>query len=267
MKLPISLLISLMLLTACLANKKPTQAEQAKEAADYDYRQALQNFQLGINYIHSKEIHEAISHLEQAVDADQSNFRYLHGLGLAYSLNGQMEEAEVKLKECLKINPSFSEANNVLGSIYCDLGRYDEAIVCLKQVIQDKTYSQPQFAYFNLGKLKRLQLKNEEAIAAFQLATQLDPKFYRANIALGEIYRERKDYRNMLNYYQRAEPNYPNDVNVLFQIGYALFKLKQYDRAKTYLAQVSILFPPADIDRNTQDMMVIIENIIRNQRN
>lgn len=264
MKIVAFTLVSLLCLLSCQAKKAPeTEVDDKAQQEELDYRAALQSYKIGINHIHAGELAEAVRNLKIAVSGDSTNFRYRHGLGLALSLSGNLDEAIVQLKECLKINPSFSEASNLLGSIYSDAGKYEEAIECFKTVIQDKSYPEPQFAYFNLGKVKRLQGRPDEAIAAYTVTTQIDPKFFRAYIAMGEIYKERKDWDKMLHYYQKAEPNYGNDVNVLFNIGYALFRLKEYERAKSYLAQVSILFPPPQIDKNTQDMLKMIENIMR----
>jgi len=252
-------------LAAC-NEKKPTQAELKKIEDEFDYRSALQNYKIGINYLQNDEVLEAINHLKAAVELDGNNFRYRHGLGLAYSLNGQLEQAIVELKQALAINEESSESYNLLGSIYIDLERYDEAAAALKKVIMDKSYGQPQFPYFNLGLCLERQGRTDEAIAAFKVATQLDPNFHRAYRMLAEIYRDREDYRRMLYYLQRAEQGFPNDTDVLFQIGLALYKLKQYDRARDYLAQVSILFPPPAIDKPTQDMLKHIAKIQREAR-
>ncbi len=264
---PIAFLALFSLCLPLFAQGPELRRKKGESEADYDYRAALQAYEIGINHIHAKEMPEAIVNLEKAVHMDDNNFRYRHGLAIAYSLNGQLDDAVVQLKESLRINPNFSESKNLLGSILSDLGQYDEAVDCFREVIQDKSFAQPQFAYFNLGKVKKLQGKADEAIAAFGLATQLDPKFYRGFIALGEIYKEQKNYDRMLFYYQKAEPNYQDNVDVLYNIGFAFYMLKQYDRAKPYLAQVSILFPPPQIDKPTQEMLESIENMMRERRN
>ena len=123
--------------------------------------------------------------------------------------------------------------------------RYDEAVEVLKKALADKAYRQPQFPYFNLGICMRKQGRNQEAIAAFNRVIQLDPEFYRAYVALAETYKEAGDYEKALYFYQKAEPGFNNSVDILFEIGRAMFQLRQYDKAKSYLAQVSILFSPA----------------------
>ena len=107
----LSLLFVLAMAAACGPSaKKTTQTETNEE---YDYRNALQHYQIGINSITNKDYINAIQELNKAVKLDGGNFRYRHGLGLAYSLNGQLEEAEKELKQALAINPNDSESYNL----------------------------------------------------------------------------------------------------------------------------------------------------------
>lgn len=241
----------------------PSKQEMTDAAQAYDYQAALQNYKIGVNYLNNEDIHKAIEHLEMANDLDSSNFRYHHTLGLAYSLNGQLEKAVAELEASMAINPNFGDNYNLLGTILIDKGDYDRAESVLRKAITDPNYGQPHFAFFNLGLCREAQGREAEAVAAYQRATQLEPKFYRAFVALAELYKRREDYTKALYYYREAEPGFANDVSVLFEIGHALFKLRKFDEAKNYLAQVSILFPPPNIDGPTQDMLTYIEKVER----
>ncbi len=252
-------------LAACGPDKKAPEKELTQE--EYDYRAALQNYKIGINHISNKEYIRAIDHLKKAVEMDDNNWRYFHGLGMAYSLYGQLEEAVAALEKALVINPNSSETHNLLGSVFVDLEKYEEAVGHFKQVILDKSYPQPEFPYFNLGLCRLKQGRGDEAVAAFLRVVQLSPDFYRAYLAIGDIYRDREDFPKALFYYQKAEPGYNDNATVLFEIGRAMFKLKRFDEAKSYLAQVSILFPPPNIDQPTQDMLRYIEKYQREARN
>ena len=255
-----AVLLALLLLSGC-NEKKPTEADLAEAEKEYNYRTAIQQYKLGANALNDKETLTAIEHLTKAVELDSQNYSYHHWLALAYSMNGQLPEAEGHLKQALKINPRNAESNNLLGSILVDQGRFEEAVAAFRTVIEDKSYPEPKFPYFNLGKCLMKQERTDQAIAAFNYALRLDPKFYRAYIALGEIYKVKKDYLQMLHYYQKAEPAYADDVMVLFNIGLAHFHMKQFSRAKSYLAQVSILFPPPAIDNPTQQMLQYIARV------
>ena len=250
----------------CNSQKKPTEAELAQIEEQYDYRKAIQHYKMGINYLNADNVPQALEQLKRAVALDANNANYHHGLALAYSMSGQLDEAVVELKEAIAIDPNASESYNLLGTIYTDAGRYVEATAALKKVIQDKTYNAPQFPYFNLGICMERQGRLTEALAAYEQAVRLAPDFHRAYVKLGGLYKEKKDFKRMLFFYQKAEPGFGNDVDVLFHIGYALFKLKRFDESKRYLAQVSILFPPPNLDKPTQEMLRYIEKYQREAR-
>jgi len=258
-------LLMILVLTSFLACGPDKKAETTSPTeANYDYKAALQNYRIGINHLNRKEVTQGIEMLEKAVTMDPNNYRYHQGLGIGYAMNGQLVEAEKELKAAIAINAKDTESLNWLGSIYTDQARYDEARETLKQVIVDSSYPTPHFAFFNLGKCLNAQDRVEEAIAAFSRSVSLNPEFYRAYISLAQIYKKRGDYKKALYYFRKAEPGFSNEVEILFEIGHALFKLNQYEAAKTYLAQVSILFPPPAIDNPTQDMLRIIEQKRRN---
>jgi type IV pilus biogenesis/stability protein PilW len=257
-----ALAVSLLLIHC--GEKKPTETEIAEAEQEYNYREAIRYHKIGINAINNGNVNEALENLEKAVKIDPENYRYQHWVAFAHSMAGNLKEAEAHLLEAIRINDAHTESHNLLGTVYIEMGRYEEAVDHLRLVIQDKSYPEPQFPYFNLGKCLRKQNRNDQAIAAFELAAQYDPEFHRVYIALGEIYRERQEYERMLYYYLKAEPSYPNDTSVLFSIGLAHFKLEHFDRAKKYLAQVSILFPPPAIDNPTQQMLHYIDAMENN---
>jgi len=249
-------------LFACGPDQKKTKNDPTQ--AEYDYQAALQNYRIGINHLNRKEVTQGIEKLGAAVKMDPNNYRYHQGLGIGYAMNGQLEEAEKELLAAIAINPKDSESMNWLGSIYTDLGRFQEAHEALKKVITDSGYPTPHFAFFNLGRCMQAQDRMEEAVAAYSRSVSLNPDFYRAYISLARIYKERNDYRKALYFFRKAETGFQNEVEILFEIGHALFKLNEFEAAKTYLAQVSILFPPPPIDNPTQDMLRIIEQKQRN---
>lgn len=248
-------LVLLTLLVGCQSEKKPVNTDAMTEM---DYKEALDNFKIGCNYLNRNDSAQAIHYLELACQGDDKNYRYHHWLGFAYMINGQMEQAESQFKRALDINDEHSDTYNDLATLYMETGRYDQALEALRKVLSDKTYQQPQLAYFNLGLCYRALDQPDQAVAAFQQAVAQDPEFFRAFLQIGQIYKEKQDYEKALNFFLKAEEGFANDAAVLFEIGHAYFQLSRFLKANKYLAQVSILFPPPDIDKPTQEMLRII---------
>lgn len=260
MRLLLGLVLALCLgLAGCNSAQKKSPKTDPTE--DYDYRSALNNFNVGCNYLNEQQPLPAIKYLKEAVTQDPGVFRYHHWLGMAYMMNGQLELAEVELKRAVEINPDSTDSYNNLATIFIETNRFDEADEALRRVLMDNAYPLTQFGYFNLGLCRLRQGRESEAIAAFEQTVKIDPKFYRAYLAIGEIYRENGQYNAALSYFLKAEQGFSNNVNVLFEIGNAYYELGNYEQAQTYLSQVVILFPPQNIDRKAQRMLQEIEQM------
>lgn len=250
-----TLCFALIAVVACQSQKKPAK----KTAEELSYEAALNNFKIGCTYINDRNYIEAIRYLEMAVKTEDHNFRYHHWLGLALMLNGQHDEAIAEFTTAIEINPESTDSYNNLAIIAIDRGQHDVALEHLKRVVKDSDYGQPQLAYFNLGLCYLNDNQPEQAIAAFDQSTRIDPEFYRAYLYIADIYAAQDNYKDSLEYLLKAEAGFRDKVEVLFKIGHAYFRIRDFANAKKYLTQVSILFPPADIDRPTQEMLEIIE--------
>ncbi|PIE91413.1 MAG: hypothetical protein CR997_01085 [Acidobacteria bacterium] len=243
----------------CGPSDKKTKEDVA--ANQYDYRVAVQNYQIGCNYLNELDSVNAIKYLKLAVEMEPENFNYNHWLGVAYSMNGQIEKAEESLTRAIEINEASTESYNCLAVLYTENGDYQKAEEYLKKVLADGSYPKPDFAYFNLGILKRKEGKLVEAVAAFQKCVKENPEFYRAYITLGNMYEEDLNYKAALHYYSLAEPGYKDDFKLYFKIGKMNYKLKRYREAKRHLSQVLILFPPPEVDAEVQGLLKLIQKM------
>lgn len=165
--------------------------------------------------------------LENRVDDNPDDVMARYDLGNAYSVLGEIEEAEEQYEEVIDLAPEFSYPYLNLGLIYHLKGEYDDAISCFENAIgvradyqecylamgdsyfarsvEDKNYNDLErakecyrkvltldpniaSAHFGLGMVFRLQQDHDEAISAFQRATELDQFFLEAYFAVGEEY-------------------------------------------------------------------------------
>ncbi|MCB9396831.1 MAG: tetratricopeptide repeat protein [Acidobacteria bacterium] len=251
----ITLLASLMLVATvgCGGPKKKLNNEPI-----LDYKEALNQHNMGKNYLTEMKYQEALPYLKRAVELEPENCYYNHWLGFAYMNMGDMNNAEKHLLKAIQINPEHTDSYNNLATIYIETGRYKEAVENLKKVLADTAFNAPELAYYNLGLCYLAMGKQELAIAAFEQAIVINKEFYRAHLAIGKMLLEDEQYEKAIRHLQTAEKGYPNDVEVLYEIGKAFFKAKNFREAQRYLSQVSILFPDPEIDRPTQMMLEII---------
>ena len=158
---------------------------------------------LGCTLCKLKRGEEAVELIRRAVKLNPQQPVYLGNLGLALLTLGNKREAAAALSQSLDLQPNQLSTLNVLANTLCDLGEFDQAIVCFNHAIQ----AQPMEAglVFNLGNCwlrkttrifggakspqERAQGLNN-AVAYFQKALTLSPKYRDASNNLGNALRE-----------------------------------------------------------------------------
>jgi tetratricopeptide (TPR) repeat protein len=97
---------------------------------------------------------------------------------------------EKKIRELSEIShePMYSEAEDTYaeGMRYIEENDYENALKLFKRLTQKGESAE---VYYNIGYIKTAQGLYEEAVAAFQKATQLDRLFAKAYEAMGRVYK------------------------------------------------------------------------------
>ncbi|HET9743886.1 MAG TPA: rhomboid family intramembrane serine protease [Terriglobales bacterium] len=161
--------------------------------------------------------------------------------------NSQYAQAEKEVREVLKSRPSDPDALGVLSEALMDQNRDAEAVPYLQALLTQDPSS--EFAADNLANIelnagnavaardlltKTLpsqpknalgqvylgqaleQLKqDDQAIAQYRKAVEMDPKLYQAQMALGEIYEKHNDPRHAIWFYDTAAQLHPNEADPL----------------------------------------------------
>ena len=98
--------------------------------------------------------------------------------GFVFQQNESFDEAERCYNEYIKLETyshNLAIVNNNLGNMYADQGKQEEAIAAYKKAIElDPNYAYP---YNGLGIVYADQGKQEAAIAAYKKAIELDPNY------------------------------------------------------------------------------------------
>jgi cytochrome c-type biogenesis protein CcmH/NrfG len=143
---------------------------------------------------------QAIEAYKKAIELDPNNGEAYFRIGLAYMATGKREEAEESFKKSvdvyekhLRTNPKDAQSYYILGQALVRLGNYQEdrakapkvyleAVAALKKAVA----IEPENAdmYFELGVAYNRLFQYQDAVKAFEKATELDPSNYRASDAL-----------------------------------------------------------------------------------
>jgi tetratricopeptide (TPR) repeat protein len=141
----------------------------------------------GIDAYKAGEYDAAIDELEQAVDAEVSEYELEEIytiLGNAYLETGRFDEAVAAHKKAIEVNPEFHKAWVNLGIAYRHIGDLEKAEECYTEALR----IEPDYAelHASLGALYIVKGEPEKAVEALEKATELDSQLAVAysNLAL-----------------------------------------------------------------------------------
>ncbi|WP_287702326.1 MULTISPECIES: serine protease [unclassified Microcystis] len=218
------------------AQKKLTEAEEMYRRAlalDDKYVPAYNN--LGNVLRAQKKLKEAEEMYRRALALDDKFVYAYNNLGLVLRAQNKLTEAEEMYRRALALDDKLAPAYIGLGNVLWDQNKLTEAEEMYRRALDlpDDTTGTPTtthtLAHNNLGLLLQEQGKLEAAIAEFEKATKIDPKFEFASNNLQEA-------RRLLSLQQQ-----PEQIIALNNTEY----LRQEDpltRIKRSIVKISVVF-------------------------
>jgi tetratricopeptide (TPR) repeat protein len=234
-----------------------------------DYKEAW--YEMGWCQNDVKDYTGAINSLKKARSLWTEIPKIHFELGYAFEKTNSIDSAMTQYNQALQLNNTYSLAYKQLGYIYYNKGdnvtaltnfskyeevaknpitdylywyrkgymqnvlkQYEPAKVSLNKSLEFKTdYSN---TYLELGfACKNLKL-DDDAIAWYKKAMDLDPKSHVPLNGIGEVYRDnKKDVNEAMNWYKKSLAINPDERKANFGIGYCLNSLTNYSEAVTYL--------------------------------
>ncbi|AFZ36257.1 glycosyl transferase group 1 [Stanieria cyanosphaera PCC 7437] len=226
---------------------------------------ALHHYRLGFVFTQQKQWQEAIVCYQQAIKLESDYWEACHHLGDAFSKVYRWEEAVAAYQAAIKVKDDFCWTHNNLGDALVQLRRWQEAEVAFKKASE----LNPDFpwSYYNLGEIFSNLARWDEAVAAYRRAIELKPDLPTVEIKLADAlgHRSKIDSDRAFSYYQREiqlNPdnlhNYykaialqPDNGKLYLQLGNALVKQNQLERAVVYY-QIALQYQPQNREISTQ---------------
>jgi tetratricopeptide (TPR) repeat protein len=198
-----------------------------------DYAYALQ--ELGYAYKKKQNYTDALNYLNQAFTIKPNYAVAFKQLGDVYESLKRNEEGIAAYEKAYTLDDKQEQACYKAGYLYNAKGNYDKALEWLNKAITLKatvnSYNEIGFAYYSLK-------KNDEAIAAYKNAIQINPLNGTAYKGIGDVYRRNyspaKTSEAMDNY-RIAIRNNPSSAGSHFGVGWCFNEIQNYDSAITYL--------------------------------
>ena len=221
----------------------PADSKLASEAVDRLGRRQ------GIALIQAKRADEALEQfqhvLEVVPDEPVSNFY----AGQIYHRQGKFEAAESAYKKALASDTISLSARLMLGRLYADTGRFADAIAMFdevqsrgkgRRVAQQAAKLRGQVMQDSIAEGRRLLRKEklDEAEALFRRILDLEPDNAQAHYWLSQIYKQRKQYTEVVKAMEQSVALQPDNMRLLKGLAQAYVEADMLDKAESTFRKV-----------------------------
>lgn len=169
----------------------------------------------------------------------------LYGLGTFGSREGDEFASLIYLRLATWLNPTHAPALLMLGDTYERMKQYESAIEVYRMMPVSSPLSEAAElqAALNLEQVQR----GDEAVAMLQKAIVENSQSIDPLLALGNLYRSRKDFKNASDAYEKAiamvAPPQPGHWNLFYSSGIAFERLKRWPEAEARFRKALELSP------------------------
>lgn len=168
---------------------------------------------------------------------------------------GNYQKAIDVLLNIYKNNENDYLINLRLGYLYYLQKRYDKSIEYYKKAIQ-LTNEKSIEPFLGLTLPLASQEKWSEVEKAYQKILSIDPNNYTANLRLGQIYFNRKDYSKVENYLKKVYNFYPSDYEANLYLGWTYFYLNKKSDAKFHFVNTLMV---SENDKSALEGMKLVK--------
>lgn len=212
---------------------------------------------LGTSYLREGNPTLALKEFLTAIESEQSG-RVHAGLGQAYQLKNAFEKAEKHYKSALRKEPDNPQFANNLAALYLDMERWDGAIRYFEQAVENLLFTNPEIALTGLGSAYFQKHDYPQAIAQFQKAVKIAPRYAQAYYHLGKTYFALDRIDLALRELRHAVELNPGFAAAYYSLGLSHLKLRNQTSARTAFEQVVHLAPDAEIGRLSKDYLKLL---------
>ncbi len=188
-----------------------------REVLLYDPENITVKTRLGLEFLKQGRITESIEQLEQAISKNSENTEARLLLAGVYTTMKLYPKAIDQYQEILKYDSDHVDAMMYLGAVFAEEKKYDIAIKQFELLLKNAEFNQPHLVHYYIGKVRQEQNEEKYLKAAekeFKIAVDLKPDFVDAILALGEIYKQRKQVDLAIKLYKTFQREHGPNVKV-----------------------------------------------------
>ncbi|EFK38252.1 MULTISPECIES: lipopolysaccharide assembly protein LapB [Peptoniphilus] len=170
----------------------------------------------------------SIEYYKKAIEIDKNYDRAYFYLGLIYDKLDRKDEAIECLKKCIEIDSYDYNSYNIIGAIYESKKEYEKALKYVRKSLNIK----PGFGegLFNMGVIYKALGNNDEALNYYKKAVgEFQSPYLFLNMSA--LYIEREDYKKAVSILLVGLSDFPNSVNLHYNLACSYKNLGKKDLA------------------------------------
>lgn len=231
------ILLVLVALSACAAS--PWKKEQADS-----------HINIGIAYLGSERINDALKEFMLAEELTPREPRVHYYMGIAYYEKGLKDKAINALDRAVSLKEDYSEAHNFLGNIYLVTGQWDKAIHSFNQALANIMYETPDKALFNMGRAYYGKGDYQKALKLYAEAKNKKPNTVPLPLLdhhMGMASYAQGNYYQASQYFLKVLEQAPAFLESRYWLAHCYVKLHYRDRARREFQSIIKAAPESGI--------------------
>jgi len=211
-------------------------ASYQKAIEDDPYYADAQN-NLGTALIQKGELDEAILHFRRATEIKPGLAEAHYNLGSALLQKNQVDEAIESYQKAIEIKPEYPQARNKLKIALAQKGQIDPG------AIRDQKTADPAEIQYNLGNGFLQKGEMNEAIASYEKALAINPKYAEAETNLGTAHVQKGEIDRAIDHYKKALAINPNFAEAHYDLANVFLQKGEEGEAIAHFQRVLELQP------------------------
>lgn len=235
---------------------------------------------LHVGYAYEKTGHldMAIAAYNKSAELDPDDHMAHYDIGVIYNKRQQYDLAEKEFLRAKELNPEYPSTLNNLATLYIRKGRIAEAETLLIKASEINRWDPNPF--YNLSIIYLNHGRYADALEPLKWLEQTMPPSADIPTKLGIAYRETGEIEKSLNILSKALSAYPNNLNLLINMGITLERSGKTSEAEAHYKKAIPLAPKGRTDpyehlarlylnagRNAEAMEILNEGLTQNPDN
>jgi type IV pilus assembly protein PilF len=240
--------VLVLFLTAC-ATTPSNKVNNVKMAEGY--------YMKGVSYLQKKDYELALVEFQRSIQTDKKNKDAYFALGSVSETMGKFADAERYYKEALDIDPNYPEAHNALGVVYSRQERWPDALKEFNKALENKLYTTPHVAYYNMAHVYMAQKNYEKAIEAYRDSKRF-ASYDQTIYELGSALFEAGKVKEAISEFREGVSISPSNAYIRYGLALALLKDNNKKAALAEFKKTVELAPKSELAQKAKDYIITL---------